>query len=282
MEKTNLIYLGPAGSYTEIAAESILEERRITDFDREIKKSILSVIEAMDNTDGNIGVVPVENSIEGIVRETVDNLVRTTTRVTITGEIIVPISHCLISKSKNIDKTDKIISMPQALAQCRHFLEKAFPNAEKIKANSTSEAVRQLNDLPENYAAIGSSKAAELYGLNITCLGINDEKGNITRFVSLGSETPTPTGKDKTSIAFSTANKAGALFEVLSVFRDAGINLSYLESRPSRKVFGDYTFFMDFEGHIEDEHVQRALGKITPYVNLYRFLGSYAKGKIIQ
>jgi len=282
MKKTNLIYLGPAGSYTEIAAESILAELGITDFNRGIKNSILSVIKSMNNSDGNIGVMPVENSIEGIVRETVDNLVKTTTRVMITGEIIIPISHCLISRAKTIDEIDKIVSISQALAQCRHFLEKTFPNSEKIPTNSTSEAVKQLKDLPANYAAVGSCKAAEIYGFNILFSNINDEKNNITRFVSLGSEIPSMTGNDKTSIAFSTTNKPGALFEVLSILKEKNINLSYLESRPSKKVFGDYTFFMDFEGHIEDENIRQAVGKIMPYVNFYRFLGSYAKGKIAQ
>ena len=108
-------------------------------------------------------------------------------------------------------------------------------------------------------------------------MGINDEKDNLTRFVSLGSSVPTPTGRDKTSIALSTRNQPGALVEVLCVFRENNINLSYIESRPSRRVFGDYTFFIDLEGHMEDENVQRAIGKIMPNINFYRFLGSYPR-----
>lgn len=278
----NLIYLGPSGSYTEIAAENFMESKGIKNFDRNIKNSIVSVIEAIDNSNGDIGVVPVENSIEGIVRETVDNLVKTTSRVMITGEIIVPISHCLISKSEKPDAIDKIISIPQALAQCRHFLEKNFPKAEKLPEKSTSESVKCLKDQPENYAAVGSSRAAEIYGFNILYSGINDEKDNLTRFVSLGSSIPARTGKDKTSIAISTNNKPGALVSVLLVFKELSINLSYIESRPSRKVFGDYTFFIDFEGHIEDENIQCAIGRITPFVHFYRFLGSYPKGEMIK
>jgi len=283
MEQTpNLIYLGPPGSYTEIAAENLMKSKGIEKFDRNIKNSIVGVIEAMDNSNGDIGVVPIENSIEGIVRETVDNLVKTTSRVMIIDEIIIPISHCLISKSKNAANIDKIVSRPQALAQCRHFLEKYFPEAEKLPAKSTSESVKQLKDQPENYAAVGSAKAAELYGFNILYSGINDEKDNLTRFISLGSSTSAKTGKDKTSIAISTNNKPGALVSVLLVFKNLNINLSYIESRPSRKVFGDYTFFIDFEGHIEDENVQCAIGKITPFVNFYRFLGSYPKAETVK
>ncbi len=275
----NLIYLGPEGSYTEMAAQKFMESAGINDFNRSIKNSIISVIESMDNANGDIGVVPIENSIEGIVRETIDNLIRATSRVMITGETIVPISHCLISKSDIPNNIEKIVSIPQALAQCRNFLEKTFPEAEKLSSKSTSEAVKQLRDLPETYAAVGSSRAAEIYGLNILFSGINDEKDNLTRFVSLGSTVPPATGNDKTSIAISISNKPGTLVDILNIFKESSINLSYIESRPSKKVFGDYTFFIDFDGHIEDENVQRTIGKITPYVNFYRFLGSYPRCK---
>ncbi len=278
----NLIFLGPKGSYTEIAADNFINKEKIKIYNREVRNSILGVINSVDNSDNNIGVVPLENSIEGIVRETVDNLIKTKTKVLITGETIVPISHCLISKSNNFKNIDKIISMPQALAQCTHFLEQNLPQAEKLPAKSTSEAVRNLKDLPENYAAIGSAKAAEIYGINIIQTGINDEKENFTRFVSLGSNIPDPTGEDKTSIALTINNKPGALVDILTAFKDNNINLSYIESRPSKKVFGDYTFFIDFDGHIKDQKIKGTLEKITPYVNFYRFLGSYAKKKLIK
>ena len=243
----------------------------------------MQVIESVDNNNGNIGVVPIENSIEGIVRETLDNLARTTSRVMITGEIIVPISHCLISKADNISKIDKVISKPEAIAQCQYFIASNLnESTEKISATSTSEAVKQLIDLPENYAAIGTSKAAEIYGLKIVAKNINDEKDNLTRFVSLGSKVATRTGNDKTSIALSACNQPGALVDILCVFKENNLNLSYIESRPSKKVFGDYTFFIVFEGHIDDPAVQKTIGKIAPLVNFYRFLGSYPKGNIIK
>jgi len=295
-EILNIIYLGPAGSYTEIAAENLIaalnyKENLLQTYEAEYsgltpasqfnktpKPSILRVIEAVDNNNGNIGVVPIENSIEGIVRETLDNLARSSSAVMITGEIIVPISHCLISKSEDISKIDKIISKPEAIAQCQYFIASNLKdNVEKISATSTSDAVRQLIDLPENYAAIGSAKAAEIYGLKITAKNINDEKDNLTRFVSLGSKIPAVTGNDKTSIALSACNKPGALVDILAVFKENNLNLSYIESRPSKKVFGDYTFFIDFEGHIEDERAQKTINKIAPLVNFYRFLGSYPK-----
>ena len=273
----NLVYLGPEGSYTEIAAENFIKLKNINNFNKVIKNSIIKVIEAVDSSDNALGVVPLENSIEGIVRETLDNLVKTTSKVMITGEILVPISHCLISKAENISEIDKVISISQALAQCRDFIEKNLRDAEVLTSTSTSEAVKQLKDLPKNYAAIGSSQAASIYGYNILASGINDEKDNLTRFVLLGSGVTEPTGKDKTSMAFSASNKPGALVQVLSVFKDYNINLSYIESRPSRKVFGEYTFFIDFDGHVQDENVRAAMEEIMPFINFHRVLGSYPK-----
>lgn len=284
LNTTEVVYLGPAGTYTEIAAENLIKEKTdIKNFDKTPKATIIQVIKAVDNDRGKIGVVPIENSIEGIVRETVDNLITSTSRVMITGEIIVPISHCLMSKGNDIFKIDKVLSKDQALAQCLHFMAKHLKDGvEKIPVSSTSEAARQIAELPENYAAIASYKAAEIYGLNILAKNINDEKDNLTRFVSLGAKTLPRTGNDKTSIAFSARNESGALVDILLVFKENDINLSYIESRPSKKVFGDYTFFIDFEGHIEDENVQKTIGKIAPMINFYRILGSFPKGKTVS
>ncbi|OGI21050.1 MAG: hypothetical protein A2287_09780 [Candidatus Melainabacteria bacterium RIFOXYA12_FULL_32_12] len=272
-----ITYLGPEGSYSEIAAEKAAKILGYDNFKPMAQSSIIKVIETVDKHNEFIGVIPIENSIEGVVRETVDTLIKTTSRVTITQEIIIPISHCLISKSNNLSNIDKIISYTQGLAQCQNFISKNFDNIELLSAPSTSEAVKQLSDLPENYAAIGSYKAAEVYELNILARDINDEKDNLTRFVCLSSYLPKPTGNDKTSIAVSLCNQPGSLVNVLLAFKENNLNLSYIESRPSKKIFGEYTFFIDFDGHIEDDNVQKTIGKIAPFVNLYRFLGSYPK-----
>lgn len=274
MEKA-LVYLGPEGSYTEVAAEGLIQALGVKIFKKVVKNSIISVINEVDRSDNTIGVVPIENSIEGIVRETLDNLVRTETQVIATAEIVVPISHCLISKSKSLDHIEKITSIPQALAQCRHYIEKTLPDAQILTSTSTSEAVKQLSNLSPGHAAIGSARAARIYGFNILDSNINDEKDNFTRFIVLGTAIPPVTGNDKTSIAFTVQNRPGALVELLSVFRENNINLSYIESRPARRVLGDYRFFIDFEGHIQEENVRRTVEKIRPFVSFYRFLGSY-------
>ena len=277
-EIKTIIYLGPEGSYAEIATKKLIMEMDLKNFHPVIKSSILKVIESIDNHCGYMGVVPVENSIEGIVRETVDNLAKTSSRVFITREIILPISHCLISKSTDKTAINKVISYHQGIAQCHHYIAKSFLNdIEVITASSTSGAVKQLLDLPENYAAIGSEIAAEIYGLNIIERGINDIKDNFTRFICLNSSIPEPTGNDKTSIAFSTENKPGVLVDILQAFKENNINLSYIESRPSKRVFGEYTFFMDFDGHIQDEKVRQTIEETRLNMHFYRFLGSYPK-----
>ncbi len=278
----NVIYLGPEGSYCEQATSYLLKDRDFDNSNKIMKSSIIQIIKSVDTEGDSLGIVPVENSIEGIVRETVDNLIKTSSNVVIIKELIMPIAHCLISKSDEISNVEKVISHPQALAQCRSFIEDNLrKNTEKISAPSTSEAVKRLAGLPDTHAAIGNCKAAEIYGFNILAKEINDIKENLTRFILLGSTISQSTGKDKTSIAFSTYNEAGALAKILNILEQHGINMSYIESRPSKKVFGDYTFFIDFDGHISDKNVEQAIEDITPLLNFYKFLGSYPKEQII-
>jgi len=276
-ELKKIVYLGPKGSYTEIAAKTILSDGKFEKFFHKIHNSIINVIKDVNENPNYTGILPIENSIEGIVRETIDNLLKTRNDLYITKEIIIPISHCLISKSKNINDIKKIMSIGQAIAQCSHYLASNFSNAELITTSSTSEAVRLLEEFPDDYAAIGNSLAAELYGFNILARKINDIQENKTRFVSLDSFIPISTGNDKTSIAFTASNEPGSLVNILLRFKESSLNLSYIESRPSKNVFGNYTFFIDFDGHIEDENVKETIDKITPLVSSYKFLGSYPK-----
>lgn len=271
-----VVYMGPAGSYTEMAAKQFCKNLGMQGCELILQPSILKVIDYVDNcTDGLLGVIPIENSIEGIVRETVDNLLLAKSSLFIQSETVLPISHCLISKASELNTIKKIISYTQALAQCQRFMADNLPAAGIINSSSTSEAVKQLLELDETYAAIGSEYAAEIYGLNVLRKEINDHSNNQTRFVLIGREQALQTGEDKTSIVFSTQNKPGDLVRVLNIFDRAGLNLSYIESRPSKKCFGEYNFFIDFEGHIEDTIVKDVLVQIEPYITFYRFLGSY-------
>lgn len=270
-----LFYLGPEGSYTQIAAEIIASGEILTP-----SNSIKKIITQVDKHPEYKGVVPLENSLEGIVRESIDNIIRTNdSSLKIVKEVILPISHCLVTKAKDIHKVKTLYSHPQALGQCQNYINNNMSNDIKIIAtSSTSDAVRMIQDKNDSYAAIANEKAASLYDIAILQKGINDEPDNKTRFVLLGREQQQKTGNDKTSFAFSTQNKAGALVDVMSVLKRHDINLSYIDSRPSKKVFGTYTFFIECDAYIEDNNLKEALDEIKPLTTFIRFVGSYPKG----
>ena len=196
----------------------------------------------------------------------------------ITAETVIPVNHCLVSKAKDIKKIKKIISHPQALAQCQNFVSKTFgTDVEQIEKASTGRAAQELSTLDESYAAIANKRTAELFKLNILAKNINDELDNKTRFVLISRSTTTATGEDKTSIAFVTKNQPGALVKVLNVFDSLNINLLYIDSRPSKKNLGEYVFFVDFEGHINDEPAKKVLDLIKLNTNYIKLLGSYRR-----
>ena len=240
------VYLGPQGSYTEIALDKFLMSLNLTNPATMIKTSIIKVIEAVSQDKSLTGIVPIENSIEGIVRETVDNLLRASEDLFITCEKVIPISHCLISKTDNINKIKKIVSHPQALAQCQHYINTKLSSDIIVEhASSTAAAVKSLTETADEIGAIGTEKSASIYGLHIVDKEINDIAENKTRFVMIDNYIPEATGNDKTSIAFSTKNETGCLVKVLNIFKDYNISLCYIESRPSKKIFGAYIFFVD-------------------------------------
>lgn len=280
-QRKKIAYLGPEGSYTELATFRAVEILGLTECSTCRTPTVKHVIDIVDSNPDFVGVIPVENSIEGIVRESIDNLIRTKSQINVFQEVVLPISHCLISKSGDISKVKKIVSHPQALAQCQNYLFNTFGkesfDIELVKATSTSEAVRSLIHLDDSYASIGNILAARLYGMKVISEDINDEKDNKTRFVCIGRDIPAASGNDKTSLAFSTPNKAGALVDILKIFKEHDINLSYIDSRPSRKSLGEYTFLVDFDGHINDEISQKAVEKIKPLTSFFRFIGSYPK-----
>lgn len=278
-EIKELLFLGPAGTYSEIAKNqflTILAQKNIEQIPFATVKKIIEYVDANPNA---AGIIPIENSIEGMVRETLDNLLSLKDScVQICAETVIPIHHCLVSKAKDIKKIKKIISHPQALAQCQNFISKHFDsNIEQIEKASTSKAAQELVDLDESYAAIANKRTAELFKLNVLAKNINDEHDNKTRFIMLSRCSTTATDSDKTSIAFATKNQPGALVKVLNVFDALNINLSYIDSRPSKKNLGEYVFFVDFEGHITDEPSQKVLDLIRLNTNYIKILGSYRK-----
>lgn len=259
-------FLGPPGTYAEEAASDIPGE--LIPFD-----SIMEVLDAVKSKNIDIGVVPIENSVEGPVGITLDLLAHDYD-LKIRNEIILPVSHnLLVNEGSEIEDIDTIYSHMQALSQCRKFIENM--GAKPVATPSTSGAACMALD-NGNAAAIGTMRAAEIYGLKIAKSNIQDYEHNSTRFVVLGRHDHVPTGHDKTSAIFSIINdRPGSLYEVLGEFAREDINLTKIESRPSKKKLGKYIFFIDFQGHREDKKIKNVLNTIKNKISYVRILGSY-------
>ncbi len=274
-----IIYFGNKGSYSEKAMNAFLNIYDFSEYIIESSGYIDEIITTVDKNDDIIGVLPIENSIEGMVRETMDKIILTDNSVKIYQEIILPISHCLINKSGKLKDVKTILSHQQALAQCSNYIKKLGAKngciIKKQTSISTSEAVKALETLDNSYAAISNKEAAQIYSKKIADTQINDEKDNKTRFICITKKNKEKTGNDKTSFVFATQNKPGALVDILSVLKESGINMSHIDSRPSKKVLGEYIFYVDIDGHIEDKTINSAIKKIKAAVKYYRFLGSY-------
>lgn len=275
----NIAYLGPNASFSEMAKDLFCVKYNISAYSVPMP-TIRQVIEYVEDNPETLGVLPVENSIEGTVRETLDNLMHSKNQnIKILSQIIMPIRHCLLARTTEFYSiTGGVISHPQALAQCQNFIHNELPrNISHIETSSTAEAARSLADYNLTYAAIGSEKTAEVYNLNILRENINDDKSNRTRFILIGDFETEKTGRDRTSIAFATENKPGALMEILNIFYQNNINLSYISSRPSKHEFGDYIFIVNFDGHVKSKKILDTLTKVREKTTFMKFLGSYEK-----
>ncbi len=264
-----IAYLGPGGSFSHTAAMlkfgQSVEYESLTD--------ITSIFEEVSKGHCDLGLVPVENTMGGGVIETLDALIDS--NVKICAEVLMAIHHNLMGNC-TLEEIEKIYSKPEVFAQCRNWLSATFKDAQTIPVASTARAAQLAADEPRA-AAIGSSIAAELYGLRIVCENIEDTANNVTRFLIISKEDARPTGEDKTSILFSTAHKAGALADVLDVFKRFGINMTNIESRPSRKRQWEYYFFVDFLGYRTEEHIQKGMEESRKHCLQLSILGSFPR-----
>ncbi len=266
-------YLGPPGTFTEEA----LQNWRGLDYEEAIPfPTVEETILAVEDGVTDKAVVPIENSIEGSVNATLDSLAFGD-GVLIQGEKVCGVRHYLLARDgTGLDAVKKVISHPQAAAQCRRHLAELLPGVEVEAANSTSEAAMRAARSEEPAAALGSRLAAELYGLEVLREGIEDHSGNSTRFVLLGREKMPPTGSDKTSmVCFIFQDRPGMLLQILQEFAYRYINLTKIESRPTKEVLGEYCFFIDCEGHEEDEGVASAMKCLVCKLPRVKLLGSY-------
>ncbi|HVU02692.1 MAG TPA: prephenate dehydratase [Polyangiaceae bacterium] len=269
-EHLTVAYFGPPGTFTHMAA------RRT--FGMSVRYSegatIPAVFDAVSTGEATYGVVPIENSTEGGVTHTHDCFLES--RVMIRAEIVLDVSQCLIGRNEDLGRIERVYSHPQAIAQCREWLAKHLPRAQIVVSLSTASAARDAAGDPAS-AAIASQLAAELNGLTVIREGIQDRNENATRFVVLGKTDAPPTGKDRTSIVFSTRDEQGALRRVLEIFDAEKINLSRIESRPRRGERWQYVFFTDLEGHRLDPSITRALARLETKCDMVRVLGSYPR-----
>lgn len=269
-----LVFFGPHGTFTE---EALLSQPDLVAQERTPLLSIPDVLLAVNDGTAELGVVPIENSIEGSVSVTLDTLAFET-ELLIQREIDLPISMGLFVKpGTTLRDVRSVLSYPHAVAQCRQWLHKKLPAATFVAANSTADAAATVaRSKRSDQAAIGNTLAAKLYGLKVLAHDIEDHPENETRFVLVGRGIPAPTGHDKTTIVcFQRADRPGSLLAMLQEFAARRINLTKLESRPTKKSLGDYCFFIDFEGHINDELVADCLRTLAAKVANVKYLGSY-------
>ncbi len=267
-EPLSIAYLGPEASFTHMAAKAQFGESTLY----APQTTILDVFDRVEKNRVNYGVVPVENSLEGIVKMTQDRLISTS--VNILAETYLPIEHVLMSIRRDREGLKRVYSHPQALAQCQGWLRKHLPECSTHEVASTAKAAQMvLTD--DKGAAIGSHNAATTYKLNIIDDGVEDCSSNITRFLVIGEERNNPTGRDKTSIIFGTRHDPGALYRALQPFAEKGINLQKIVSHPIRESVWEYLFFVDFSGHRDEEATGECLQKLRDGCTFIKILGSY-------
>lgn len=271
----SVAFLGPRGTNSEEAAIAHAgENAEMIGF-----SSIPALTEAVETGLADVAILPIENSIEGGVSTTLDLLIHET-GLRIAHEVVVPIRHTLVTlEGVKLDEIRTVVSHPQALAQSRRFLDRCLPRAEQVAALSTAGAVKEtVEGSDRTRAAIGPERSRELYGGMVLARDIQDIRGNLTRFVVLDREDAQPTGDDKTSIGLTVkANVPGVLEQVIRPIADAGLQLTRLETRPTKGWLGDYVFLIDFEGHRSEQRVVDVLKQIEKPAATLKVFGSYPR-----
>lgn len=266
-------YLGPEGTYSQAAA--------LKHFGRSARLKARATVDqifgSVEKGDADYGVVPVENSIEGMVSHTLDKFMDSPLKIC--GEVNVRIRHQLLSAASDLKDVNLVLAHGQSLAQCRGWVGANLPSAKLESVVSNAEAARRAAETPGS-AAIASSHAGEVYGLKVLAGDIEDHPSNTTRFLVVGRQSPPPSGDDKTSLLVSSKNKPGALHRLLTPLARHGISMSRIESRPSRQALWEYVFFIDIEGHRDDPAVQGALAELDGEAAFLKILGAYPRSPL--
>jgi prephenate dehydratase len=274
--RDTVAYLGPAGTFTETAARML----RLGDDDDALRPcaDVVEVFRTVERGEAARGVVPIENTLEGSVTATLDALAFET-QLLIQGELEIPVNLVLAAlPGTGVTDVTSVRSHVVALGSSRRWLSERLAGIEQVPSASTARAAQEVAELGAGHAAVVNPLAAERYGLEIIAEGLADRTGNMTRFVTVGDTLPPPTGWDKTSlVVFIDANRPGALLELLELFAERDLNLTKIESRPTKTELGEYCFFLDLEGHLADERVGDALAAVKRTQRDVRVLGSYRR-----
>jgi chorismate mutase/prephenate dehydratase len=266
----DVAFLGPEGTFSQQAV--------FKHFGNAVKAvsaaTINEIFNMVENGNCQFGVVPVENSTEGVISHTLDRFLNSPLKIC--GEVEIRVHQNLMGLVNSLDEVTEVFSHQQSLAQCRQWLDRHLSNARCVAVSSNTEAARQAST-NKQAVAIAGIVAAEIYKLNVIEKNIEDEPNNTTRFIIIGQQTSASTGNDKTSLVVSTGNQPGALHKILEPFAKFGIGMVNIESRPSRQGLWDYFFFIDIEGHNEDKNIAQALDTVKENVKMFKLLGSYPK-----
>ena len=267
-ETLKVAYLGPEGTFTQAAA--------LKHFGKSIIaipfNAINEVFREVESRSCKFGIVPIENSTEGVVNHTLDSFLQSSLQIC--GEVEIRIHQHLLSKETDLKSIERLYSHPQSLAQCRNWLDNYLPGAERISSSSNAEAARRAAD-EKGAAAIASPAAAGLYQLAVLRKNIEDNPDNTTRFLIIGQQSIPESGKDKTTLLVSTRNRPGALYHLLAAFVENDVSLTRIESRPSRCTNWEYVFFLDIDGHRDNVAVKAALKQLDTTADMVKVLGSY-------
>jgi len=270
-------FLGPKGTFSQEAMLLYVQGKKHTAFDY---NTIPEILLAVQNGIVDEAVVPIENSLEGAVSVTLDMMALEVDLLIKTELVVAVKQNLLVKKGTGTEDIKYILSHPQPIGQCRRYISSNFPQAEIRFVYSTAGAAEEVAKGGSGLAAIGSAAAADVYGLDILAHGIQDGQNNLTRFVIISKEDSERTGRDKTSIVFSTEDKPGSLYRVLDIFNLWDVNMTRIESRPAKNRLGKYIFFVDIEGHRDDDDIKDALTMVKRKSSFFKFLGSYPEWRV--
>lgn len=276
-----IAYLGPAGTFSEEAAIAYVASHDLTDVTYLSLTNIPAIVTALETGAAHLGILPIENMLEGSVTFTLDLLIHESDGLRIAGETVIPIRQYLVARSGiTLQEVEVLYAHPQSLGQCRRFIERCLPGVTTVASLSNSAAPAEAMADERAAAAISTLRAAEIVEATMLARDIADNRGNVTRFIALAPEDAAPTGDDKTSFCFGfSEDRSGVLVGTLHELAQSNINMTKLESRPSKEVLGQYIFLVDIEGHRQEPHIAAMLECIAskPEVGMFKIFGSYPR-----